>query len=531
MSDRLDVVEQGMLWKIPERFNVGSAVLENDGSLPAFVSVDVNGGVAKYTFHDLRRFSSMVANGLRDYGVGRGDRVVLHLLQGVELVGCLLAVYRLAAIAVTVPALLGSEAVEYRVKDSGAKAVIVDQALKHKLSNINTEQTMIFVANGGGGEKTYGLEELMGGSASFSDVVTSSDEAAHIFYTSGTEGPPKGAVHAHRWILTHIPCFKLGYDNGPREDDVFWTPADWAWIGGCGNLLLTALLFGRPVVAVRRLGRFDPAKAYEVMEQFKITCSFIPPTALRMMRRFDHEPLKHYGLSLRAVLSGGEPVTAEVVDWGRKELNASINETYGQTEANLLTANSAAAGILKPGSVGKPVPGHVIQILDEALRPLSAGVLGHIALKLPDPSAFLGYWRNPEATAMKMRGGYLLTGDLGWMDEDGFVWFKSRADDLIKTSGYRLSPWEVEQAINRHPAVEESAVIGVPDPERYQAVKAFIVLKQGFEPSTQLVEELCEAVRKAVGPHATPRDVEFVKEIPKTATFKLKRSELRKKLG
>ncbi|MEM2581131.1 MAG: AMP-binding protein, partial [Candidatus Caldarchaeum sp.] len=217
--------------------------------------------------------------------------------------------------------------------------------------------------------------------------------------------------------------------------------------------------------------------------------------------------------------------------WGRKELNASINETYGQTEANLLTANSAAAGILKPGSVGKPVPGHVIQILDETLRPLPAGVLGHIALKLPDPTAFLGYWRNPEATAMKMRGGYLLTGDLGWMDEDGFIWFKSRADDLIKTSGYRLSPWEVEQAINRHPAVEESAVIGVPDPERYQAVKAFIVLKQGFEPSTQLVEELRENVRKAVGPHAVPKEVEFVDEVPKTATLKLRRSELRRKQG
>ncbi|MEM4302772.1 MAG: AMP-binding protein [Candidatus Caldarchaeum sp.] len=531
MRQYLDMLEHGSAWRIPKLFNAGSAVLQNEGSSTAIINVDEEGFVSVYSFNDMLRFSSMVANGLRENGVGRGDRVVLHLLQGCEFVGCLLAVYRLGAIAVTVPALLGSEAVEYRVKDSGAKAVIVDQALKHKLSNINTEQTKIFVANGEGGEKTQSLEELMGGLASFSDVETSSDEAAHIFYTSGTEGPPKGAVHAHRWILTHIPCFKLAYDNGPREDDVFWTPADWAWIGGCGNLLLTALLFGRPVVAVRRLGRFDPAKAYEVMEQFKITCSFIPPTALRIMRRFNPEPLKHYNLSLRAVLSGGEPVTAEIVEWGRKEMNASINETYGQTEANLLTANSAAAGILKPGSVGKPVPGHVIQILDEALRPLPAGVLGHIALKLPDPAAFLGYWRNPEATAMKMRDSCLLTGDLGWMDTDGYVWFKSRADDLIKTSGYRLSPWEVEQAINRHPAVEESAVIGVPDPERYQAVKAFIVLKQGFEPSTQLVEELCEAVRKAVGPHATPRDVEFVKEIPKTATFKLKRSELRKKLG
>ncbi len=522
----LDVVKPDGGWRIPPKFNAGTAVLDGKSISTALLCVGEDGSVSKYSFEDLRRASSSIAKGLKEQGVRRGDRVALHLLQGFVFVACLLAVYRLGAIAVTIPALLGGESVMYRVRDSGAKAVIVDDALRHKLQNI--EGVKFFTADGEAGNGWQRLDELFGGSTSFNDIRTSSDEMAHIFYTSGTEGPPKGVVHAQRWILTHIPCFRLAYDNGPLEDDVFWTPADWAWIGGCGNLLLTALLFGRPVVAVRRLGRFDPSKAYEVVEQFGVTCGFIPPTALKMLKRFDPEPLKNYHLSLRAVLSGGEPVTSEIVEWGWRKLGASINETYGQTEANLLTSNSAANGSVKPGSIGRPVPGHVIEIVDENLTPVSAGVLGEIALKMPDPGAFLGYWNDPEATARKVRGGYLLTGDLGWMDSDGFIWFKARADDLIKTSGYRISPWEVEQAINRHEAVEESAVVGVYDPERYQAIKAFIVLKKGNISSQQLIQEILEMVEKAVGPHAKPQEITFVEEIPQTATLKIKRSELRK---
>jgi acetyl-CoA synthetase len=518
---------QSFSWRIPERFNAGAAVLDNPDNSTALVAVGEDGGVEKFSFGDLRRRVYAVAAALREFGVGLGDRVAIHLLQGHEFVTTLLATYLLGAVAVTIPALLGAEAVEYRVRDSGAKALVVDGGLLPKLRGRRFEGVEFFVVDGEAGVGYRAFEELLKGPSLRDAVDTGRDDPAHIFYTSGTEGPPKGAVHAHRWLIAHIPCFQLAYDLGPREGDVFWTPADWAWIGGCGDLLLPALYFGCPVVAVRRTGRFDPAQAYMVLEQFNVTCAFMPPTALRLLRKHDPTPLKNYELCLRAVMSGGEPVTGEVVLWGRDALKASINETYGQTEANLLTGNSAAAGYVKPGSIGKPVPGHFLEIVDDMLNPLPLGEVGHIALRLPDPVAFLGYWNNPQATARKMRGGYLFTGDLGWVDGDGFLWFKSRADDLIKSSGYRLSPWEIEQALNSHPAVEESAVIGVPDPERHQAVKAYVVLKHGFEPGEELIQQLRQAVREKIGPHATPREIEFVNEIPRTATLKIKRSELR----
>jgi len=518
---------QSFVWNIPERFNAGSAVLDNPDTSTALVAVGEDGGVDRFSFGELRRRVHTAAGVLREFGVGFGDRVAIHLLQGHEFVTTLLATYMLGAVAVTIPALLGADAVEYRIRDSGAKVLVVDTGLMQKLRGRRLEGLEFFVANGEAGVGFRVFEELLQGPRLTDAADTGCDDPAHIFYTSGTEGPPKGAVHAHRWLIAHIPCFQLAYDFGPREGDVFWTPADWAWIGGCGDLLLPALYFGYPVVAFRRTGRFDPAQAYSILEQFKVTCSFMPPTALKMLKRHDPTPLKNYGLCLRAVMSGGEPVTGEVVLWGRDALKASVNETYGQTEANLLTVNSAAAGYVKPGSIGRPVPGHLVEIVDDMMNPLPPGEVGNIALRLPDPVAFLGYWNNPQATARKIRGNYLLTGDLGWVDGDGFLWFKSRADDLIKSSGYRLSPWEIEQSLNTHPSVEESAVVGLPDPERYQAVKAYVVLKEGVNPSEELVNQLKEAVRKSLGPHATPRDIEFVKEIPRTATLKIKRSELR----
>ncbi|MEN8238884.1 MAG: AMP-binding protein, partial [Actinomycetota bacterium] len=344
---------------------------------------------------------------------------------------------------------------------------------------------------------------------------------AFLIYTSGTTGQPKGALHAHRSLIGHLPGFEMYYEFFPHVGDVHWTPADWAWIGGLMDSLLPSWYHGRPVVTADH--DFDPQWALDLIAERRITCSFLPPTALKMMRASGSS---RDGLGLRAVFTGGEPLGEEMLAWGQDVLGITVNEGYGQTEANLVIGNQASAFPVRPGSMGKPVPGHDVRVLDDDGNPVT-GAQGEIAVRGPDPVFMMEYWNRPDATRDKYRGDWLLTGDVGIEDEDGYLWFVSRKDDVINSRGYRIGPGEIEESLMGHPSVAMCAVIGVPDEIRGQVPKAFVVLRDGGIASEELVSELESHVRTRLAAHEVPKEIVFIDDLPRTTTGKIRRRDLR----
>jgi acetyl-CoA synthetase len=311
----------------------------------------------------------------------------------------------------------------------------------------------------------------------------------------------------------------------PEESDLFWTPADWAWIGGLIDVLFPSWHHGIPVLAYRAR-KFDPEFAFYLMAKHGIRNAFLPPTALKLMRQVQ-DPQNRHAYRIRSIGSGGETLGQELLDWGKETLGITINEFYGQTEVNLVVANCARIMDVRPGSMGKAVPGHVVEIVDDNGRLLPPGETGNVAIQRPDPVMFLEYWKNPAATQQKFVGNWCLTGDMARKDEDGYLWFVGRDDDLITSSGYRIGPGEIEDCLIQHPAVAMAAVIGSPDDVRTEIVKAFLVLNPGASPDKSLEKEIRDFVRKKLAAHEYPREIEFVNELPMTATGKIIRKKLR----
>jgi len=304
-----------------------------------------------------------------------------------------------------------------------------------------------------------------------------------------------------------------------------WTPADWAWAGGLLNGLLPSLALGVPVVA-RKFEKFDAAEAWQLIADLKIKNIFIPPTALRMLRTIP-DPRSRYDIQLRTIASAGEALGAETLVWAQQELGLTINEAYGQTECNLVIGSSGLLGMTKPGFIGKAVPGHTVAIIREDGTACLSGEVGQIAIRRPDPVMFLGYWRREKATADKFIGNWMTTGDQGIQDEEGYIRFIGRDDDVITSSSYRIGPVEIEDCLIRHPAVALAAAIGKPDPLRTEIVKAFLVLRPGFTASEQLASEIRDFVKERLSAHEYPREIEFVDSLPMTTTGKIIRRELR----
>ena len=417
---------------------------------------------------------------------------------------------------------------EYRLADSGARVLVTDTANWPKIAEIRDrlpELRAVVVVGGGGVDGTLDYEtELRRASASCPAAATLAEDPAIIIYTSGTTGPPKGALHAHRFLLGHLPGVLLPQEFPPQPGDLFWTPADWAWIGGLYDVLFPAWYWGLPVLA-HRARRFDPERTMDLLARHAVRNVFFPPTALKLLRQAGVR--RDRRVRLRSIGSGGETLGGGLLAWGDEVFGVTINEFYGQTEANLLVSNSAGMMPVRPGSMGRPVPGHEVAIIDPSGEPLPAGVAGEIAVRAPDPVMFLEYWRQPEATRRKFVGEWMRTGDLARSDEDGYLWYQARADDVITSGGYRIGPGEIEDCLIRHPAVALAAVVGVPDPVRTQVVKAFIVLRPGHEPSADLTADIQAFVRRRLAAHEYPRAIEYLDSLPMTATGKVLRRELR----
>ena len=525
-----DQLYRDFRWDIPARFNIATACCDRhaDGSgRLALIFVDEDGAATRTSFDELRAMSCRFANVLRADGLQRGDRVAVFLSQSLELPIAHLAAFRAGMVSVPLFTLFGEDALEFRLANSGARAVVTDETGWEKLAKIRDRLPYlqdIYVTSGAvhAGAKSF-WAAIEDGSEEFTTVDTSADDPALIIYTSGTTGNPKGALHAHRVVLGHLPNVEMCHDFLPKPGDLMWTPADWAWIGGLVNALLAAWYHGVPIVG-HRARKFDALAAMKLMADQGIRNVFLPPTALKLMRQAN---VQHPGVRLRSIFTGGESLGGELLDWVRATFGIDAHEVYGQTECNLVVGSNAKLFPIRPGAMGKATPGFDVRIVNERGEEVPRGERGIIGVRQPSPVTMIEYWKNPEATAKKIAGEFLLTGDLGVQDADGYFWYVSREDDVITSAGYRIGPSEIEHTLLKHPAVAMSAVVGIPDPIRTESIKAWIVLRPGFAPSDELAREIQDFVKVQLAAHEYPRFVQFAESLPMTATGKVLRRELR----
>ena len=520
-------------WDLPSHYNIGVDVCDRhagDKSKLAIIHEGEDGKVEKWSFWELKRASDRFANALRNLGVERGDRVAILLSQSPQLPIAHIATYKLGAVVVPLFALFGEDALRFRLRDSGAKVIVTDiehfevvATLREELPDLR--QVVLTDGERAGAETFDGL--IRDSSTSFEPVATRPADPAIIIYTSGTTGAPKGALHGHQVLLGHLPGVSLPHDLAPRRGDLFWTPADWAWIGGLFDILFPALHWGLPVVSHRML-RFDPDRAFDLMERWGVQNAFFPPTALKMMRAVE-KPKERWALELETLACGGEPLGEETLDWAKEELGITINEFYGQTECNLVLSNCGAIMPVKRGSMGRPVPGHHVAIIDEEGNELGPGEQGEVAVRKPDPVMMVEYWNNEKAMSDKFVGDWLKTGDLASVDDEGYFHFTGRNDDIISSAGYRIGPVGIEDTLAKHRDVLMAAAVGKPDETRGQTVKAFVVLQEGRKGNEDLAAELKELVKNRLAAHEYPREIEFVEELPMTTTGKIQRNVLRQR--
>jgi acetyl-CoA synthetase len=516
--------------EVPERFNLASSCLDRHPDLAAaMIAVGADGRVRRYSFGDIGRLAGALAGTFRELGLERGDRVAVQLPQSPEVAITHMAAYKAGLIVVPLSYLFGPDGLSYRLGDSGARILVTDRAGLDRLDGIwgdlpDLQHVILSEPSGSRDGRLLEFDRASSG-PSLETAATGADDPATLLYTSGTTGRPKGALLPQRALLGNLPGFCLSHEFFPQGADLFWSPADWAWAGGLFDALLPTWFCGRCIVSAP-IGHFDPEWAYRLMAEHGVRNTFLFPTALKMMRQSGLQPPP--AVRLRSVASGGEALGEEILAWGRETLGLTINEFYGQTEANLFVGNCASRWPVRAGSMGRPYPGFDVQVQSGEGVPVPAGEVGEVVLGTPSPNQFLGYWRQPEATAAKHRSGWLLTGDLARLDEDGYLWFEGRADDIILSAGYRIGPTDIEDCLMRHPAVAMAAVIGVPDPVRTQAIKAYVVLRTGIEARAELEDALRQHVKARLAAYQYPRQFEFVTELPMTTTGKIRRVELRR---
>ena len=522
-------------WQIPEFFNIADAVCDrwaNDDERIAITHQSLDGAATNFTFAAIRSNANQLANLLGRLGLATGDRVLVMLTQSpacaISHIGC----FKSGIVSCLASVLFGPDGVRHRLQSSCAKVCITDANNLAKVLEIRdqcpTLQHVLVVTEDQSATEINGVlpfwSSLSGESIEYENVKTRAEDTAWISYTSGTTGNPKGVLMPHRVLLGNKPLFEYYYDYGPKPSDLLWSPADWAWIAGLINILLIGWYSGCRVVSTEMQG-FDAKLAYRILEKYQITVSLLTPTVLKLMRQIDTE--ETYDIQLRVVLSGGEAVGRELALWADERFGLTISEGFGQTECNGMIGTNPRLMATRHGSLGKAMPGSTCAIVDDEGIEVPTGTTGNIAIKRPHPAMFSGYLNNPEATDAKFIGDWMITGDLGEQDEDGYLWFHGRTDDVITSSGYRIGPTEIEDCLLKSDAVQLAAVIGVPDEERTEVIKAFVVPAEGFAADDALAEALKQLVRDNLAKHEVPRLIEFVASLPLTTTGKIMRRTLR----
>ncbi|OON71931.1 acyl-CoA synthetase [Streptomyces tsukubensis] len=513
-----DRVYRGLLdaheWHVPDRYNMAADVADrHPGDRLALIYEDHTGHRDEVTWRRVQDRSRRIAAHLHRSGVRKGDRVAVLLPQRADTPATYLGVLRTGAVLVTMSLLWADEPIRYRLADSGTTALITEADSVGRAGDFTG--TVIDVDD-------PAIDAL---SPEFETADTSPDDPALIFYTSGTTGAAKGIVHAHRTLLGHNE-FRYCHDLG--VGDVFYGAGDWAWSMA---KLMGPLRAGAVHYVHRPAAGFDAASLLAGMARNKVTTALMNPTLLRKMKQDVPDAGTRHPQALRVVCSSNEPLTSDLIDWFRDQFGVTLLDYYGSTESYPLLGNFPGVPV-KPGSMGRPLPGWQVALLDAGGREVPVGEPGEIALRArSNPQYPLGYWNRPRESEEAFGGDWYRTKDQARRDEDGYFWFLGRSDDVIKTSGYRVGPYEVEAALRGHPAVADAGVTGVPDPVRGQAVKAWIELTEGHTAGEELAREITEHVRVSYSRFAYPRLIEFVERLPRSATGKIQRARLREQHG
>lgn len=516
-------------WNIPEDYNIGYDCVDkhtetNKKNKVALYWEDASGNTKKFTFNDMKILSNKFGNILRDLGFKKGDRFLIRLPNVPEFQISFIGGVKIGAVPIPSSVMFRAHEVEYRIRDSASKAVITTKSYVNEVEEIKDKcpslEHIIVIDEPKGDQLDY--NSLMKDASDDLELEkTKKDDMAFFCYTSGTTGDPKGAVHLHRWVPGNDPS--VIYWQDAKENDILAHTGDLNWIYPLGNGFLYPWRHGISTFIYN--GRFDPEKWYSLIEKYRITVLASVPTAYRMFLAV--KDVKKYDLSsLRHCISAGEPLNPEVIRKWRELFGIDIYDGIGMTEVMVYVSNIPGMKI-KPGSCGKPQPGKICAVVNHKGKPVKQGETGILAIKDTDPGLFKEYWNKPDKTKECFKNGWFLSGDVVYQDEDGYYWFSGRDDDLIKASGYRISPFEVESAVISHPAVLECAAVASPDPLRGSIVKVFVVLKDKSKASDALAKEIQEHVKKVSAPYKYPREVEFVEELPKTQSGKIKRKELR----
>jgi acetyl-CoA synthetase len=499
-------------WEVPPRYNIAADVCDRQPrDKPAMVWESFDGSARELTWGELQDLANQAAHTLSAHGVARGDRVAVVLPPTPEAAALFFGVWKLGAILLAMSVLYGDDGIEHRLTDSGAALLVTDAANAPRFDRPWAPNVLALEA-----------DTLAGAPTEHVACDTSADDPAQLYYTSGTTGLAKGIVHAHRYILAHE---EFRYCHEVADGERFHGMGEWAWAAGIAPLLGPWRL-GAVQCVYRREGGFDPRKQLDFLSRHRVTNVFTTPTAMRAMMAIEDAGTR-YPQRFRRVCSAGEPLNPEAIRWFREQYGITVLDYYGLTESYPLVANYPVLEV-REGSMGKPMPGWDVQILDEEERPVPQGERGEICLRArSNPHYPLGYWGNREAGEETFGGEWFHTKDAAVQDEDGYYWYVGRADDVIIAAGYRIGPFEVESACLEHPAVREAAAVASPDELRGNVVKAFIVLAEGVEGSDALAEEIKGFVRDRLSAYAYPRRIEFVPELPKTLTGKIRRIELR----
>ncbi|HXN86064.1 MAG TPA: acyl--CoA ligase [Candidatus Binataceae bacterium] len=527
--DSYEATYNNFRWDTPEYFNFGNVIDEfaADPNRVALLWEDQEGNRARLTFGDFKEQSNRIANLLKDLELGAGDPVLLVLpripLWHAAYIGALKA----GAIVIPCTAMLREKDLVYRANHSGAKAIIASVESASLVGELNNQcpalKHYLIAGAARSGWKSL-LEEMRRASTKFHVAKTRSLDPAICYYTSGTTKEPKAVLHSHSYIYSHKFTGLNWLDLKPT--DIHWTTSDTGWAKAAYGVIFGPWMNGVTVFMYN--GRFEPHKEMELLERYGITTFCAPPTEYRMLVKDD---LSKYKVpNLRHCTAAGEPLNPEVIEVWRRNFNLTIRDGYGQTETTILAGNMPDTEV-RPGSMGRAFPGHEVHIIDEDLHECKAGDVGQIAVRVkPEkpPSIMREYWENPEENALVFRGNYYLTGDKAYRDPDGYLWFVGRADDVITSAGYRIGPFEVESALLEHPSVMESAVVASPDADRGHIVKAFVRLKPGVTGTKALAQELQEHCKRVTAPYKYPREIEFIDDLPKTVSGKIRRVELRK---
>lgn len=510
----------------PKKYNLVSEIerFAKDSTKLAILWENENGDKQKITYNELIKKTNRIGNILLEKGLRQGDTILVMIPRLVEAYQVYLAALKIGLVVIPCSEMLRAKDLQYRINHAEVKAIVSYSDYVDQFEQVAEASTLLKFTVGNEQKKWECLNRLVENASSELPLAnTNSDDMAFLSYTSGTTGNPKGVVHTHGWAYAHLKT-SAAHWLGIKENDVVWATAGPGWQKWVWSPFLAVL--GSGATGLSYLGKFEPKKYLQLLEDYEVNVLCCTPTEYRLMAKVDN--LDTYKLShLHSAVSAGEPLNQKVFEVFKEHFNVEVRDGYGQTENTLLVGVTKGMQI-RPGSMGKPTPGNAVEIIDEAGHPCEPGVVGDIAVHIDTPALFKNYYKDPERTAQQFRGEYYITGDRAKKDEDGYFWFEGRSDDIIISSGYTIGPFEVEDALVKHPAVKECAVVASPDEIRGHIVKAFVVLKEDVNQGNQdLIEDLQNHVKELTAPYKYPRKIEFIEELPKTASGKIRRIELR----